>query len=224
MRPEWSTTIRNLADGTWSLQEAARQMAMSTRGILAQLQVQARMGGPLADSARQALRTIQAAGAAGAAGGLGARVLLGQLAARLGVSVGTLVLGTTAVVTILVVGGIYWATRDSGTTATAAPAEEPYGVFLVEDDVMVGQQTKIVATNACDLLGWGLECAPIGPGGASISMVIGPFATWDEARTAYCETLQADTIYAPPLTSNGYKAKFGFDGAEHWMQNAPACG
>lgn len=222
MRPEWSTTIKNLADGTWSLQEAARQMAMSTRGILAQLQVQARMGGPLAESARQALRTIQAAGAAGAAGGLGARVLLTQLAARLGVSVGTLVLGTAGLVTILVVGGIYWATRDSGTTTTAAG--EPYGVFLVEDDVMVGQQTKIAATNACDLLGWGLECSPIGPGGASISMVIGPFGTLEEAVSAYCESLQDETIYAPPLSSNGYRAKFGFDGAEHWMQNGPGCG
>jgi hypothetical protein len=200
-------------------------MAMSTRGILAQLQVQARMGGPLAEYARTALRNIQAAGAAGAAGGIGARVILTQIAARIGVSVGTLVLGTAVVGTILIAGGIYWATRDSGTASSgASPAGEPYGVFLVEDDVMVGQQSKIAATNACDLLGWGLECAPIGPGGASIGMVIGPFDTFEEAQAAYCESLQDETIYAPPLSSNGYRAKFGFDGAEHWMQNGPGCG
>lgn len=223
MRPDWATVIKNLADQTWSLQEAAKQMAMSTRGILAQLQVQARMGGPLAEYARQALRNIQAAGVAGAAGGMGARIVLTQLAARLGVSVGTLVFGTAAVVTVLVVGGIYWATRDSGTTATPSPAGEPYGVFLVNDDVMVGQESKIAATNACDLANWGTECAPIGPGGASIGMVIGPFATWEEAHAAYCEALQDETVYAPPLTSNGYRGKFSFDGAEHWMQNNATC-
>jgi hypothetical protein len=106
--------------------------------------------------------------------------------------------------------------------ATPTPAE-PHGVFVAEDDVLVGQRTAIENRQSCSLRGWGLDCARLVKDVGPVNRVLGPHNSYTEARQAYCGAIVPDSIRIAPLTGGLRKAKFTFDGKEHWISNAPSC-
>jgi hypothetical protein len=105
--------------------------------------------------------------------------------------------------------------------ATATPSE-PYGVFLANDEVLVGRRTDLENTATCNLRGWGLDCNRKVKDAVSLSQVLGPFPTSEAARQAFCAALVPGSWRVVPLGA-GSKARFSFAGQELWVNNVPSC-
>ncbi|KKM85480.1 hypothetical protein LCGC14_1288640, partial [marine sediment metagenome] len=114
-------------------------------------------------------------------------------------------------------------------SADEAPTEdatgEPYGVFQAgeEDHILVGRQSVLLATPACDLRGWPADCEVTVGQLSALQQALGPFDTRAEAEAAFCADLEADSVFRPVLVPNGRRGVMGFDGQEHWISNAPDC-
>ncbi|MEW6718670.1 MAG: hypothetical protein AB1345_14360 [Chloroflexota bacterium] len=103
--------------------------------------------------------------------------------------------------------------------ATKTPMVQ-YGVFIAGNDVIVGIKEEIESTPTCNLVGWGVDCSVTVGEATSVTMVLGPFSSYDQAVEAYCENLDPESVYYPPLVV-GTKGKFM--GEDRWISNAPSC-
>ncbi len=101
-------------------------------------------------------------------------------------------------------------------------ATEPYGVFIAENEVFVGQRTEIENTTTCSLRGWGLDCSKRVRDVTTLNQVLGPFPTSAAARTAFCGAYVAGSLRTAPVGA-GQKAKFTFSGTELWVNNIAMC-
>ncbi len=104
---------------------------------------------------------------------------------------------------------------------------EPFGVFVAtlgtSQWALVGQQSVLEDTPSCSLRGWGLNCDATVRDVATLAMVLGPFATAAEARSAYCAAMVPGSAYVVPLTGGQHhKADFSF-GTAIYISNAPSC-
>jgi hypothetical protein len=99
---------------------------------------------------------------------------------------------------------------------------EPYGVFMSENEVFVGQRSVLENTPSCQFRGWGLDCARKLRDVTTLRQVLGPFGTSSEARTAFCGAYVANSWRMVPLGA-GYKAKFSFAPEEIYVNNVSSC-
>ena len=101
--------------------------------------------------------------------------------------------------------------------------QEGYGVFLANDDVLVGLRHELEATPSCRLAGWGVDCERTVGQAAALHLIAGPFATREEATAWFCANVVPGTHFRPPLASFLQGAQFQFDGRKHMISNGPAC-
>jgi YVTN family beta-propeller protein len=116
--------------------------------------------------------------------------------------------------------------RGNGTvnngTANNGTAIEPWYVFLANNAMFVDQESVFKSKRTCDISGWGTDCSKTVGDSVQLTKVKGPFNSYEEATKAYCADIVPGTAHSIPLTS-GSKAKFNFDGQEHWIDTAPTC-
>lgn len=112
---------------------------------------------------------------------------------------------------------------DSGSTVPAPSDQEAYAVYLAaNNEILVGQRTQLEGLATCGLTGWGINCEQTVAQVTSLTQVLGPFDSMEEARAAFCNDLVAGSVRYPPLVV-GFVGTMSFDGEEHWISNAPRC-
>ncbi|MEX0786184.1 MAG: hypothetical protein WD939_06065 [Dehalococcoidia bacterium] len=116
----------------------------------------------------------------------------------------------------------------SGRTSVAAEPAEAWGVYdlvRIEEQrssalgLIVAEASAVNEITLCSLDGGGLDCSiTIGDMGGA-DLVLGPFATREEAVAAYCASLDPESVhgYWYPI------ATFSFDGQKHPIPNGPGC-
>lgn len=109
-------------------------------------------------------------------------------------------------------------------TGGGAASGAGYGVFLAGDDVLVGRKAELEAIRTCNLRGWGVDCNRTVGQAVALRLVAGPFGTLAEATAWYCGQIEPGSHFRPPLASFLVGAKLRFDGKNHMITNAPACG
>ncbi|HEU4760406.1 MAG TPA: hypothetical protein VFT91_10560, partial [Dehalococcoidia bacterium] len=101
------------------------------------------------------------------------------------------------------------------------------GGFAVFDGgyfgIIVGLKAEIENSRTCYLHGGGLcEGENADKLLGAVPMVLGPFASLEEATVAFCDNIVPGSYYVKPL-GIGPAATMSYDGQEHPVDNAPAC-
>lgn len=98
--------------------------------------------------------------------------------------------------------------------------DEPYGVFLAGNDVVVGQKSYWENRPLASLICWGLDHETTVKEVTDVHMVLGPFETREKAVKAFRQTIRRDTVRPSPFSA-AVSAECVFSGKRHNIQNAP---
>lgn len=227
----WGQVAQMIRSGTWTVEEAARNICMSPKGIVMRLGL------------------TPGAGTGAGLGGAGAGTFLGlPTVAGVATAVGIGLVG--AAVLIIGAGLYYHYTADKPVDfgdrkadierMTRLPEEERESLRRVEEpvavearstekyhvwvmggykEVIVGRKTVIEEQPSNTLKLWGLEPIKVKDRNPEWRSVLGPFDTAEEARRAYEENVIAGSLRHLPLSA-GTVMRFRFDNQEHHVDNA----
>ena len=102
-----------------------------------------------------------------------------------------------------------------GKVSDKPPGDKPFGVFLVEDKMFLGNWHSIKDRATCRVGGWGLDCERKISDVGKLEPVLGWFETVEEAVDAYCGDVVPNTYVKQPLVPSGHSYEFSFDGKRH---------
>lgn len=105
--------------------------------------------------------------------------------------------------------------KRSGKVSDKPPGDKPFGVFLVGDNLFMGNWWSIKDRATCTVGGWGLDCEKKVAEVGRLEPVLGWFETPQGAVDAYCEDVVPNTYRKQPLVPSGHYYEFEFDGKAH---------